>query len=168
LLPAERALERVIVVEDVARDDVDVQLRDELARCLAGVEADVVSVWVELGVEGSFDLGYELHERLLFFQRRVEPRPRCALQENDRVARVDRVEVADGVGPRRSGRLVRDLPAPLSGPCSSGPILAAALQPQHLEHDAFIEARNSFPPRSKRVHHKDKDELHRSPSREAI
>ena len=88
----------VLGVPVVAGDDVHVQMGDGLAGRLACVEADVVSVGVEVAIQGVLHLLDEGEDGLLFFWGGFEPRLHDPAGDDEGVAFGDGVVVADREG----------------------------------------------------------------------
>ena len=88
----------IVHVAAEAGDDVDVEMHDRLAGGRACVEADVVAIGVQLGVERLLDLVDEGEDCGSILVRGGEPIGDDALGDDERVAFCDRVLVADREG----------------------------------------------------------------------
>jgi len=108
------ATARVVHVTREARDDVHVQVHHGLTRGSAGVEADVVAVGMQLGVEGALHDVDEREKSSSFVFVCAEPVSDDTTRDDQRVTGRDGVTVADSEGvlvrrdPLRRGDLEED------------------------------------------------------------
>jgi hypothetical protein len=94
-------------VTEIARDHMDVDMRNRLAGGGTGVEADVVAVWlrVEAEVEEVFCFLHQRHERGLFVVGGIEPCLHDPAGSDENVAGRDRELIED-----HEGKVIRAKP----------------------------------------------------------
>jgi hypothetical protein len=91
------AATRIWYITEITWDDVDMDMRDRLARGGTGVEADIVAIGFRVQLEVEKALGFldQGHERSLFVVTGIEPSFDNSTGSNEHMARRDRKAVED-------------------------------------------------------------------------